>query len=112
MATIEINDISLYAYHGCYEEEQSVGQYYTVNISIQANIVGACKNDDLTKTIDYTNVYDIVKAEMAVKSKLIEHVAFRIKQKIQQSFPGIENLQVSIVKINPPIAAGSIQSVK
>ena len=52
----------------------------------------------------------IVKEEMAIKSKLLEHVANRILDRIFSEIPLVENAQVSVSKINPPIG-GDVESV-
>lgn len=103
MHRIEVNDIKLYAYHGCLNEEAVIGGNYSVSIVLHMDFTEAAEEDDLSKTIDYVKVNQIVREEMQIRSKLIEHVALRIVKKLQASFVMLEKLQIKVTKINPPI---------
>ena len=103
MNIININNIKLYAYHGCLEEEAKIGSNYIVDVSIETDFSEAAKTDDLSKTIDYVEVYEIVKKEMAIRSKLIEHVAKRIQDHLFSKFKTASKIKVQVTKINPPM---------
>ena len=111
MSTICLNNIEVYAYHGVFEVEQKVGQWYIVNLEIEVDFSEAAINDDLKWTIDYSKVNDIIREEMAIKSKLIENVAHRISNCILETFPNIEGGTLSIAKKNPPVQ-GEMESVE
>lgn len=102
-AVIAVRDINLYAFHGCMEEEGRIGGNYTVHVSLDVDISGVMKSDELASTADYCQVYDIVKREMAIRSKLIEHVALRILDALTREIPGIEKAEVEVVKHRPPV---------
>ena len=110
MAKILVEGIKLYAYHGCLPEESVVGGNYIVDISIEADLHKPSKTDKLNETIDYVIVYEIVKKEMSLRSKLIEHVAKRILDKLKKKFPKTEAIEVKVTKLNPPIA-GEVEKV-
>lgn len=97
--TIEVNGIKLYAHHGCLEEEGKIGGHYEVDVHMRTDFSRAAKHDDLTLTIDYVVVNAIVKEEMAIRSKLIEHVGQRIVNRIQQEINGVEALRIKVTKI-------------
>ena len=101
--TIEINGIKIYAFHGCLPEEGKIGGHYKVDVMLNTNFTDGALEDDLSKTIDYVIVNRIVKEEMAIRSKLIEHVGQRIITKLKSQIPSIDFLRVKITKINPPI---------
>jgi len=107
---IEINGIKLYAHHGCLEEEGKIGGHYTVDVSMKTNFSLAAQQDELSETIDYVQVNLIVTEEMAIRSKLIEHVGQRIVKRIQREVHHLEALRVKVVKICPPIN-GDVQNV-
>lgn len=107
---IEVNGIKLYAYHGCLEEEGKIGGHYTVDVTMKTNFSKAAELDDLSQTIDYVQVNQIVTEEMAIRSKLIEHVGQRIVNRIQQEVQRLEALRVKVVKICPPIN-GDVENV-
>ena len=103
MGVITVSGIKLYAYHGCMEEEAKIGSDYEVDVVLETDLSEAAKSDDLTKTVDYVVVNKIVTEEMAVRSKLLEHVAQRIITKLADNHPKIVYMQVSLAKLNPPI---------
>lgn len=101
--TINIEGINLYAYHGCLEEEAKIGGHYVVDVYMTTDFSEAAANDDLTKTIDYCTVYELCKAEMAIRNKLIEPVCQRMYNAIKSKFPGLKTLHVKLTKLNPPM---------
>ncbi len=103
MGTIVIEGIRLYAYHGCLPEEGLIGANYTVDVTIKTAFEKAAQNDNLDDTIDYVDVYEIVKKQMAIRSKLIEHVGQRIIDQLNADFNTIEGVQVKVTKHNPPM---------
>jgi dihydroneopterin aldolase len=100
---IEVNGIKLYAFHGCLEEEARIGGHYVVDVAISTDFSLAAETDDLSKTVDYVAVNAIVNEEMAIRSKLIEHVGQRIFSRIKNEIKGVSELSVKITKISPPI---------
>ncbi len=111
MGTISLEDIKVFAYHGLFDVEQKVGQWYVINVDLDYDFKDAIASDDLTGTIDYSKVNEIVLQEMSVSSKLIEHVAGRISKKIKTTYPSIQKGKMSIQKLNPPVK-GVVKSVK
>lgn len=110
MGKIELNNIRLYAYHGCLPEEELIGSNYRINLSVKANLEPASKNDDLKDTIDYVHLQNIVIEEMKIRSKLLESVAQRIITRIEKEFKNVTNSSVTVCKINPPIG-GDVEEV-
>jgi dihydroneopterin aldolase len=100
---IEVNGIQLYAFHGCLDEEARIGGNYQVDIKISTDFTEAALTDDLTKTVDYVAVNKIVVEEMAIRSKLIEHVGLRIINRLKTEITHPANYSVRIIKISPPI---------
>ena len=70
----------------------------------------AALTDDLSETIDYVQVYEIVKTAMAIPSKLIEHVGHRIIDKLKAEIKSIEEVEVKVTKLHPPMN-GEVESV-
>ncbi|MBI4945549.1 MAG: dihydroneopterin aldolase [Bacteroidetes bacterium] len=110
MAKILVEGIKLYAYHGCMKEEAMIGGNYSVDVCIEADMSKPSKSDNLNDAIDYVSVSSIVKKEMAVRSKLIEHVAKRILGKLKKIFPKTGFIEVKVTKLNPPIE-GEVEKV-
>ena len=71
---------------------------------------GCISSDDLNDTPDYVVLHQIVVKEMKIPSRLLEHVAQRIIERIKSSVKDLDHIRVRVSKINPPIG-GDIQSV-
>lgn len=110
MNIIQIEGMEFYAYHGCFAEEQIIGNKFLANLTIETDFLQAAQNDDLTGTIDYVSVYEIIKEEMNIKSKLLEHVAYRIIKRIKNTFPFVFSVEIKLAKLNPPLR-GKIEQV-
>lgn len=110
MAIISLNGMEFYAFHGCFEEEQVIGNRYIVDVSIDYNSSQAEKTDNLFHTINYVEVYNVIKTEMDKKSRLVEHLTSRILNSISESFQEIKTITVTVHKLNPP-TSGKTESI-
>lgn len=110
MQELFIEDIRLHAYHGCLEEEGRIGGKYRIDIKALADFNACTDADDLTRTVDYVVVYDLVKEEMAIRSKLIETVAKRIALKLKAQYDWVAEWEVSLTKYDPPVGGSLGQS--
>ena len=110
MGKVQLENIKANAHHGCLPQETNIGSDYLVNVSVEANLLRASISDQLKDTVDYVHINRIVKQEMAIPSKLLEHVAKRIIDRIFLELPSVENANVSVSKINPPIN-GDVEKV-
>ena len=110
MGKIAIEGMRFYAFHGFYEEEQSVGNEYKVDIYVTTDFSKAAQSDNLEGTVNYETIYRIVKIEMQKKTKLLEALAQRIIDRIKHVFDTIESITIRLSKLNPPIS-GDIDSV-
>jgi len=103
MAKISINGMEFHAFHGCFKEEQMIGNTFIVDVCLETNTTEAEESDDLRKTVNYAFVYELVKKEMEITSRLIEHVARRILDSIIITFPQITSAELKVSKMNPPV---------
>lgn len=110
MGIIDVNGIRVYAYHGCLQEEAVIGQEYVVDVKIRCDFSKAIVSDDLSHTVDYCTVYEIVKREMKIRSQLIEHVAYRIAGALKKELPTIQKVKVKLTKPAAPLN-GSVNEV-
>ena len=102
---IELETMKFYACHGVSPQETRVGNTFVVNLVLTAPLEKAVASDDLEDTINYAVVYEVVKREMAIPSKLLEHAGGRIVQKLFETFPDIEEVELRLSKRNPPMGA-------
>ncbi len=107
MESIEIRGLRITGHHGVLEQERRVGNEFAIDITIYlADVKEAMDTDMLTHTVNYAEIVDIVKAQMAVPSRLLEHVGARIRKAICDRFPGkISGGVVTVAKLAPPIPA-------
>ena len=104
---IYLRNVRFHAFHGVLPQEGIVGNDYLVNLMLDYDFSSAMQTDELQGTLNYAEVYQKVREEMAVPSKLLEHVAGRIAHRLFSDFPEIQKLQLSITKVNPPMGADS-----
>ena len=103
MATISIEGMEFFAYHGCFKEEQVIGTKFRVDLFLEADTSKAEQSDNLEDTVNYLAVYQVVKAEMNIKSKLLENVSRRILKRVKKEFPAITHARIKMRKLNPPL---------
>lgn len=106
---IELKEMRFYAYHGVMSQETKVGNNFVVNLVITAPLEQAVRSDELDDTINYAAVYAVVKEQMNIPSKLIEHVAGRILYALKESFPQLTAIELKLSKLNPPFG-GDVHS--
>ena len=110
MGTIKVKNIRIYAYHGCLLEEGKIGSDYQVDLSVKANLKKSAKTDELSDTVDYVHLNQIVKKEMAIRTKLLETVANKILDRILLEIPLVDHAKIEVSKLNPPIG-GNVELV-
>lgn len=92
-----------YAHHGCFEQERVIGTHFRVDMRITTDTSRAEVSDNISDTVNYLEVYQVVKAQMEIPSNLLEHVARRIGDAVKQGFPAVELVWVRVCKLNPPL---------
>lgn len=104
---IFLQGVRFYAFHGVMPQERKVGGEFLVDLKVGYPIEAAMQSDEVADTLNYAELYQLVKAEMDVPSKLLEHVAGRIVRKIQEQFAKVTSIDLKITKKNPPMGADS-----
>lgn len=110
MGIIKLKNIRTFSYHGCLVEEAKIGSDYSVDLEIKADMRKSMETDELEDTVDYVHLNKIVEEEMAIRSKLLEHVAHRIVQRVFREIASVSRIVVGVSKINPPIG-GDVEAV-
>ena len=100
---IFLNDIQVHAHHGVMEQEAVVGGDFLVSVSMEADVERAGETDSLEDTVNYADIADVVMQEMAIRSKLLEHVAKRIAKRLLAEFSPSTSVTVRVTKLCPPI---------
>ena len=102
---IFLRQLRFHAFHGVLDQERRVGNDYVINVVAECDFAHAMQTDELEDTVNYAEIYRVVKEEMAFPSKLLEHVAGRIGERLFNEFPSLQSLDISIMKVNPPFGA-------
>lgn len=103
MSVISIEGMEFFAYHGCFKEEQVIGTKFRIDLFLEVDTSTAEKSDSLKDTVNYQSVFLLVKKEMETPSKLLEHVARRILDRIKKEFTNVDHVRIKIRKLNPPL---------
>jgi dihydroneopterin aldolase len=99
-----------FSFHGCLNEEASIGSDYRIDLEVKCNLKQSSQSDELKDTVDYVYLNKIVVEEMAIRSKLLEHVAHRIITRIFSEIPSVSRILLAVSKLNPPIG-GDVEAV-
>lgn len=110
MARIAINGMRFYAHHGCFDQERAIGTHFQVDLVFVTDTRRAEMSDNIVDTVNYLEVYQVVKQEMMQPSNLLEHVGRRVGEVVLGQFPAVETVEVKISKLNPPLG-GQMDSV-
>lgn len=101
--TIEINGLKLRARHGVAEQERTVGNDFEVTVHLRYPIEEAMSTDDIACTLNYAEVAALIRHEMSVPSRLLEHVAGRIRRSILSTYPAVVGGMIRVAKPAPPM---------
>lgn len=102
---IFLKEIRFFAHHGVAPQETAIGNEFIVSLRLKVDISHAAETDEVTDTVSYADVYEAVKTEMNIPSRLLEHVCGRIVKRIFHDFPTIEEVEIKLSKRNPPMGA-------
>ena len=102
-----LHELRFYAFHGVMPQERKVGGEFLVNVKVGYPLEQAMRNDDVADTLNYAELYELVKKEMMQPSNLLEHVMGRIAEAIEKAFPKVTSVEVIIKKVNPPMGSDS-----
>ena len=103
--TVKVENLKIYAYHGCMKEEKVIGSDYIVNITAVCFVNKEVFQDVINGTVDYVDLARIAKEEMSIRAKLLEVVVKRIIDRSFEEIMILNKISVTVSKINPPINA-------
>ena len=77
--SILLEGMTFYGYHGARPEERSLGQRFVVDLEVGADLAPAGASDDLSRTINYSELYQETRAILEGEPlNLLEAVAERV----------------------------------
>ena len=102
---IILRNVRFHAFHGVMPQERKVGADFLVNLRVGYPLEQAMQSDEVSDTLNYAALYEVVKTEMMQPSNLLEHVAGRIADAIVKRFPQVTSIDLELTKQNPPMGA-------
>ncbi len=105
LATIGLNGARFNAAVGWHPEERLLKNNFLVDISVSFEVETAFTDESLTDSVDYMQLHEICLQVFSEEAKLLESVAQQIIDKIIEQFAGLQEVSVTIKKLNPPIKA-------
>ncbi len=104
-AYIHLRNVRFQAFHGVMPQEKRVGGSFLVDLRVGYPLAVAMQTDEVADTLNYAELYEIVEREMAIPSRLLEHVAGRIATAVKAAFPQTQSIDLVVTKQNPPMGA-------
>ena len=105
---MELEGMEFFAYHGCYRDETLNGNYFRIDLTLGTDLFQVGSSDRLEDTIDYVQVYELIKKEMDIRAALLENVASRILRTLFDHFISLQSARIKISKIHPDMG-GSME---
>jgi dihydroneopterin aldolase len=101
---IHLSGMSFFGRHGSLSIERKIGNHYQANIKIYTNTQRAAQTDNIKKTVDYRDIFNIVQGIIEKQSfTLLETIAERIAEKILAAY-NIYAVEVAVRKYHPPLS--------
>ena len=101
---IRLEGLSFYGYHGVTAAEKETGRVFEIDCELGVDLASAGHTDQLTDTIDYNEVYKIIRENVeGTAFSLLEALANRLASIILDKFP-IYRVTLRVRKLNPPIS--------
>ncbi len=101
---LHINNIRAYGYTGLLPEEQRLGQWFEVNLTLWLDLAAAAASDAITDTCDYSQLVTAVQQLVQTQPfQLIETLAAAIAQ-LALAEAHLTQVRVQLTKLTPPIA--------
>ena len=107
---ITLHRMEFRALHGCYELERRVGNRFTVDLEITAELGDAAREDDVEQTVNYLTVYEVVREQMGRTQRTLERVAANVIDALYASFGQVRRVRCTVAKLAPPLG-GKIEKV-
>lgn len=101
---IKIENLEVFANHGVFPEENKLGQKFLVSVTMYTDTRKAGKTDDLTASIHYGEVSQMINSYMKEHTyQLIERVAESLAEEMLSTIPLLEKVCVEIKKPWAPV---------
>ena len=104
MDKILLNNMAFFGTHGVLQEEKTLGQKFFIDSELYLDLKDAGKTDDLTMTVSYADVYEIIKTHAQDKCyDLLEALGENICNCILKNYKTIKEIKLTIRKPEAPV---------
>lgn len=103
MAVIAIEGMKFHARIGYYKAEHLLGNEIEVSVKLAVNYPIEKTQDDLSRTIDYEEVYNLIRETVFVPMHLLETAVQNIITNLSTAYPAVYKMKVRVAKLNPPL---------
>ena len=101
--TIFLEDVRFFGHHGVTKAQQTVGAWFSVDVTLALDLTPASLSDDLGATVDYGEVARrIVEISMKERVNLLERLAGLLADALLRGFPARE-VRLRVRKLTPPM---------
>lgn len=105
---IKLRQLQFHAPIGWYAEERLLGSDIMIDIELKSEIKKAGA-DELSHTVNYETVYEVIKKIVLTPTKLLETVSNKIVDEILSVYKEVTEVKVTVTKLHPPLG-GIIES--
>jgi 7,8-dihydroneopterin aldolase/epimerase/oxygenase len=100
--TIHLEKLRFYGYHGLYVQEKKLGAWFELDLTLEWPDADRPIRH-LHETINYVDVYDLVKLRMTEPEDLLETLAMELAALLKEHFAALTSVHIRVAKINPPL---------
>lgn len=101
---IEIENLIVFANHGIFREEETMGQRFMISLKLYSDISEAANTDDISNSVNYGEVCSFVtEFTKTHRAKLIEKAAQDIAYALLLEYPLLQAVEVKLKKPWAPI---------
>lgn len=104
MDKIILKNLEFHGKHGCFPEEKKYSQKFQIDGELYLSLENASISDDLNLTVNYGEVFEIIRKQVEEKTyNLIEKLAAQILNDIFNYSTLIQEINIKVIKPNPPV---------
>jgi dihydroneopterin aldolase len=107
---ISIKGLQAFAFHGLFPEERQLGQKFMLDIDGELSEGTTHQDDSLLSAVRYDEIVsETFEAATSSRFQTLEALAEAIGRMLLRRFPALQQVDVAVAKLSPPIAQ-TIQS--
>lgn len=102
LMVVSLKGMKFYAFHGFYDFERRVGDYFELDVDVHLRFEGDPK-EKIENTLDYEEIYKVSERYMQKNYLLLESLAYDIASDLKRNYDKVEVVEVRLSKLNPHV---------